>query len=75
MRMTACAIVQADTVSIKAMMKQVQGENRDELQQHEFRALMAHSMSSASSGGAVPASEANAMSFQQVSYFYLTASK
>jgi hypothetical protein len=51
---------------VKGMMKQVQGEARGELQQHEFRALMAHSLNSggAANGGAT--SEGSAMSFEEV---------
>ena len=49
-------------------MKQVQGEARDELQQHEFRALMAHSLNSGGEGGPEkgPSSEGSAMSFEEV---------
>ena len=51
------------------MMKQVQGENREELQQHELRALMAHSMTSGSSSGSGNGQgfDAGPMSFQEVS--------
>lgn len=50
------------------MMKQVQGENREELQQHEFRALMAHSLSSEGNSGIIQAHDTNPVSFQEVSY-------
>lgn len=58
---------QADRGSVKAMMRQVQGDNREELQQHEFRALMAHSWTSGTGGG-LPgqSSESSPMSFQEV---------
>jgi len=61
--------LQADTASVRGMMKQVQGDARDELQQHEFRALMAHSLNSGGEGGSDkgPNLESSAMSFEEVS--------
>ena len=59
-------LCQADRTSVKAMMRQVQGENREELQQHEFRALMAHSLTQESSSGPAQPSDASPMSFQEV---------
>ena len=48
------------------MMRQVQGEDREELQQHEFRSLMAHSLTQGSCGGSAQSSDASPMSFQEV---------